>query len=124
VALLQRARSLPGFELSSWTVLDQHGPALKDIRDAYEHIDERAFGRARGSEDNRNLMIFDHSTLVREGVVVYFDHRFALSDLDAVVDSCRAAIKELIGGPLQGVHDFVVGSARIVAGGVRYARFS
>jgi hypothetical protein len=99
VALIERSRDLPGFELPRWDVIDRHSAALKDIRDAYEHIDERAFGRAWNAEDARNLMIFDHTLLVREGVIVYFDHRLEITDLSDVIAACRSAIKALIGGP-------------------------
>ena len=99
VALIERSRDLPGFELPRWDAIDRHGPALKDIRDAYEHIDERAFGRAWKAEDDRNLMIFDHTLLVREGIIVYFDHRLDVADLTDVIAACRSAVKGLIGGP-------------------------
>jgi hypothetical protein len=37
--------------------------------------------------------------LVREGVIVYFDHRLEITDLSDVIAACRSAIKALIGGP-------------------------
>lgn len=101
VALLDHARNLAGFPVSMQAEIERHRGTLKDLRDAYEHIDERALGRSRGSTDDRNLMIFDHSSLVRDGVIAYFDHELRVEELHEVIAACRSALKEAIGGPPQ-----------------------
>ncbi len=98
VALLDHARELAGFPVSRRPAIEKHRTTLKDLRDAYEHIDERALGRSRGNHDDRNLMIFDHASLVRDGVIAYFDHELRVDELHHVIAACRAALKESIGG--------------------------
>jgi hypothetical protein len=39
---------------------------VKEIRDAYEHIDERAFGRKRQRLDSSALTIFDYEKLFED----------------------------------------------------------
>jgi hypothetical protein len=102
VALVERARELIDFETEWPLVLEAHSPALRAIRDAYEHIDERASAKARKVEDIRNLMIFDHGSLVGEGLIEYFDHKLRVDDLSLVADAARTAIKQVIGGAPRG----------------------
>ena len=45
--------------------------ALTAIRNAFEHIDERAMGRARNEDQAEALSIFDQRDLVTKGVVTY-----------------------------------------------------
>ena len=51
-------------------------PALKDIRDALEHIEERAFGivSASGSQHPDALTIFDQDDFYSSGVLSYAGH--------------------------------------------------
>lgn len=44
---------------------------LKEIRDAYEHIDERAFGRKRQKVDPHARTIFDYRELLEENRITY-----------------------------------------------------
>lgn len=99
IALIERGREAVSYPIPRTDTIDRHSAALKDIRDAYEHIDERAFGQARRHHDERNLMIFDHALLVREGLIAYFDHRLHVADLTDVIVASRQAIKALVGGP-------------------------
>jgi hypothetical protein len=101
IAIIRRCIARSAFEVAIPAPIANRMLAIKDIRDAYEHIDERALGRVgnKRDEDERSFMIFDHRPLVRNGLIEYRDHRLALSDLPEVVEACRAAIKELAGAP-------------------------
>ncbi len=101
IALIERGVETSTFAVPFPSEIESHKDAIKDVRDAYEHIDERAFGRIgiRGVPDERALMIFEHDRLVRSGVIEYLDHRLVLSELPKVLEACRTAIKALAGGP-------------------------
>lgn len=101
ISIIRRGIEQSTFGVAFPAPIANHLVAIKDIRDAYEHIDERALGRAgnRRGDDERSFMIFDHTPLVRDGLIEYFEHRLALSDLPEVLQACRVAIKALAGGP-------------------------
>lgn len=101
IALIERGVETSTFAVPFPSEIESHKDAIKDVRDAYEHIDERAFGRIgiRGVPDERALMIFEHDRLVRSGVIEYLDHRLVLSELPKVLEACRTAIRALAGGP-------------------------
>jgi hypothetical protein len=101
-ALLEHARSLVTFEVPGQTLLDSHRAALKSLRDAYEHIDERAYGRARKVQDAALLEIFDHHSLVWNGVISYSGHTLDVVVLSDIIEACRTTIKDLLGGPPNG----------------------
>lgn len=101
ISLIERGVETSTFAIPFPAEIESHKDVIKDVRDAYEHIDERAFGRVgiRGFPDERALMIFEHDRLVRSGVIEYLDHRLVLSELPTVLEACRTAIKALAGGP-------------------------
>jgi hypothetical protein len=101
IALVRCGVEQAEFDVALPAPIANHMVAIKDIRDAYEHIDERALGRVGNKKvvDQRSFMIFKHEALVRDGLIEYFDHRLALSDLPEVLEACRATIKALAGGP-------------------------
>ncbi len=101
IALVERGTEAAVFAFRLPSAVLLHKAAIKDLRDAYEHIEERAFGRVgiRGVSDERALMIFDHEPLVRSGVIEYMDHHLDLDVLPDVLDGCRLAIRALAGGP-------------------------
>ena len=63
-------------ELTIPEKLDAIFPALKDIRDALEHIEERVFSISgtRGRKHPDALTIFDQSDFASHGVIRYADH--------------------------------------------------
>lgn len=101
IALIERGVETSTFAIPLPAEIESYKDVIKDIRDAYEHIDERAFGRVgvRRVPDERAFMIFEHEGLVRSGVIEYLDHRLVLSELPKVLEACRTAIKALAGGP-------------------------
>lgn len=100
IALIDRGRSESPFVVEEDSAIAENKAAIKAIRDAYEHIDERAVGNLRNAVfDTRAYMIFDHLPLVRENRIQYLDHDLDLSILPVVLSACRASIKALAGGP-------------------------
>jgi hypothetical protein len=55
-------------------------PAIKALRNAYEHIEDRAMGRVRGQPDSTALTVFDYERLFHERVVAYGEHTLALGE--------------------------------------------
>ena len=100
IALVKEGVTLSTFPVTLQSAIAAHEMAIKAIRDAYEHIDERALGRvARNVVDDWAYMIFDHRPLITNGVVEYLDHQLDLAEVPEVLGQCRAAIKMLAGGP-------------------------
>ena len=54
-------------------------PQLKAIRNAFEHIEERALGNVRGKPDPDALSIFDQIDLFNSGVIRYSGHSLDLT---------------------------------------------
>ena len=67
-----------GIELPIPKILVAILPATKAIRNAFEHIDERASGKLRGKDDPDALSIFDQSDLISDGVIRYGKHALSL----------------------------------------------
>ena len=100
IVLIREGAKISPFRVTLRSPICTNEAGIKAIRDAYEHIDERAFGRlARKVVDDRALMIFDHRSLIADGTIEYLDHRLDLADVQNVLQECRAAIKDLAGGP-------------------------
>lgn len=53
---------------------------IKAIRDAYEHIEDRAFGLVRGKPHPDALSVFNHVRLIEDRVVVYGSHELNIDD--------------------------------------------
>lgn len=53
-------------------------PTSKAIRDAFEHIDERALGKVRQKPDSESISIFSQPDLISKGVIRYKDHSLCL----------------------------------------------
>jgi hypothetical protein len=45
--------------------------AVREIRSAYEHIEDRALGKVRGKPHLDALTTFDHLRVVKDGVIGY-----------------------------------------------------
>ena len=64
------------------------------IRNAYEHIEDRALGNVHNKSDPVALTIFDHDTLLREDAIVYGPHRLTLdNDLPCLLAETREYLK-------------------------------
>ncbi len=53
---------------------------IKAIRDAYEHIEDRALGLVRGKPHADALSVFNHIRLIEDRVVVYGTHELNIDD--------------------------------------------
>jgi hypothetical protein len=72
-------------------------PAINAIRNAYEHIEDRAFGTVHGSASPQALSIFNYDTLFREDVIVYGPHTLDLTQqVETVLIEARATLKAMV----------------------------
>lgn len=89
-------------------------PALRQIRDAFEHIEDRALGKVREKPHADALSIFDQRDLISRGVLRYGPHSLDLQGdvlpmliqarrlvLDAAIETAGAArtVNDAIGFP-------------------------
>ena len=65
------------------------GERATAIRDAFEHIDERAFGKARRQTSTDALSIFNQADLVTDRVLRYAHHSLSLP-LDVLPNLVKA----------------------------------
>jgi hypothetical protein len=72
--------------------------ALTAIRNAYEHIEDRALGTIHGTPSEDALTIFDYERLLLEDVVVYGAHSLDLSaEVPRLLAEAREALKAMVG---------------------------
>jgi hypothetical protein len=71
--------------------------ALIEIRNAYEHIDDRARGRIRERPHPDALSIFDWTALFQEGVIRYGAHQLSLDQCFELLSEARAFLKQVAG---------------------------
>jgi hypothetical protein len=78
---------------------------LKEIRDAFEHIDERAFGRIKKESKPEVFSIFNQSDFFPEGIISYLDYKLDLiNDIPVVLVKLREYLFKTavsIGGELK-----------------------
>jgi hypothetical protein len=68
--------------------------AVKAIRNAYEHVDERALGQVLGRPHAYALTIFDHQDLIQNDRIVYGAHQLDLrSQVPLLLREAREFIK-------------------------------
>ena len=72
--------------------------ALRDIRNAFEHIEERALGNVWGKPDADALSIFDQTDLLTRGVLTYASHSLDLRSevLPMLLNARRAAFETAV----------------------------
>ncbi|NEQ39137.1 MAG: hypothetical protein F6K40_23935 [Okeania sp. SIO3I5] len=70
--------------------------AIKKIRDAYEHIEDRALGLVRGKPDPDALSVFDHKPFFDKGIVSYGKHELDINNeaIQLLIDT-RNYLKEV-----------------------------
>jgi hypothetical protein len=75
-----------------------HKPAITAIRNAYEHIEDRALGLERGRPHPDALTIFDYRRLLEHNAIVYGAHSLGLSDdVPQLLQDARAFFKMVAG---------------------------
>ena len=82
---LNRADMMIKYIVAKWSVattvpaeVDTILPALTAIRNAFEHIDERAMGKARHEQETDALSIFNQIEFVTSGILRYADYSLDL----------------------------------------------
>ena len=74
--------------------LTQMSTGLTKIRDAYEHIGDRAQGNVNRKPDSQQaLTIFDWTSMLAERVIAYADERLALADVPQLFLDTRTFLK-------------------------------
>jgi hypothetical protein len=53
------------------TILDSKKQSVRELRNAFEHIDDRALGQVRGRASPEALSIFDQRSFIQEGKLTY-----------------------------------------------------
>lgn len=71
--------------------------AITAIRNAYEHIEDRALGKVRGKPDPVALTIFNHDQLLRHDRIVYGDHVVELAQVPQLLQRAREFFLEVAG---------------------------
>lgn len=71
-------------------------PDLKAIRDAFEHIDERATGKVRGEPHPQATSAFDQTRLLTQQVITYADLEVHAGDVGELLTSCRQFFKDVV----------------------------
>lgn len=75
-------------------VLTSHA-ALNEIRNAYEHIEDRALGQVRRKPDPTALTIFDQQRLLADDVIVYGEYELELSgEVPRLLSQTRQFLKD------------------------------
>src|SRR5262249_49174191 len=90
LATIASTKSLP-------SSVDRLLKPLTEIRNAYEHIEDRAQGQVRGRPDPEALTIFDWTSLFREGAISYAGHRLELTDVTRLFLELRSYLKQVAG---------------------------
>ncbi|SKG69720.1 light-mediated development protein DET1 [Mycobacteroides abscessus subsp. bolletii] len=81
--------------------ISSRSPAVIAVRNAYEHIEDRALGKVRGNPHPDALTIFDHGTVVANGVITYGSHKLNLTtDVPLVISAVRQFLKNAAGEAL------------------------
>lgn len=97
--MIQKARELVAIETPIPANLTAKHDTIKEIRDAYEHIEERAVGRTFRKVDPSVLEIFDHRELLLNDSIVYRGHILDIKqELPALLLSAREYLITAAGG--------------------------
>ena len=72
--------------------------AVTAIRNAYEHIEDRALGQVWGNPHPDALTIFDHISVAVDGLITYGSHRLDLAtDVPQIIAATRQFLKAAAG---------------------------
>jgi hypothetical protein len=83
--------------------VDAKKDAVRALRNAYEHIEDRALGQVNGKPDPQALTIFDYEPLLKEDVLAYGRHRLGVTDeIPGLFADMRQFIKDVVSGARTG----------------------
>ncbi|MGW4716737.1 light-mediated development protein DET1 [Nocardia sp. NPDC004260] len=72
--------------------------AVNTIRNAYEHIEDRALGNVRGQPHPDATTIFNHDRVVRDGIIAYGSYQIDLAtDVPELIAAARKYLKDVAG---------------------------
>jgi hypothetical protein len=98
VDMADRARELIGATATVPASVRTRKPAITKIRNAYEHIEDRALGLDRGNPHPDALTIFDYRQLLEGNAIIYGPHSLGLSDdVPQLLQDARAFFKVAAG---------------------------
>jgi hypothetical protein len=90
VDMASRAADLIGVSVPMPTLVASKQTAVNEIRNAYEHIEDRALGQVWKKPDPDALTIFNHVRLVEDNVIEYGSHTLDLtSEVPALLEELR-----------------------------------
>ena len=96
IDMVTRARSLIGTTVPVPTNITNSIQAVSEIRNAYEHIEDRALGRVRQKPDPQALTIFDYRRLLDDDEIVYAGHSINLvNEVPTLLRDARQYLKGL-----------------------------
>jgi hypothetical protein len=79
-------------------LIAQHGDAVTAVRNAYEHIEDRALGQGNRRPHPNALSIFDYEPLLDADEVVYDGHVLNLrTDVPPIMGEVREFLKAAAG---------------------------
>ena len=97
ITMMKNARTRFPVTTSVPSDVDRIQEALQSIRDAFEHIDERAFGNARREESTDAMSIFDQADLISDGILRYGSYSLNLqAQVTPVLIAARKFIYDVI----------------------------
>jgi len=96
VDMVEKANRLIGTSQPVPADISRLLPSITAVRNAYEHIEDRALGTEFGRPHPDAVTIFDYTALINNDVIVYGPHRVGLtSDVPLVIQQARAFIKKV-----------------------------
>jgi hypothetical protein len=99
IDMVTRALSLIGTTVPVPTNITNSIQAVSEIRNAYEHIEDRALGRVRQKPDPQALTIFDYRRLLDDDEIVYAGHSLNLvNEVPTLLRDARQYLKDVAGG--------------------------
>jgi hypothetical protein len=93
VDMVRQAAASIGCTVPVPTQVTSSWPALHEIRNAYEHIEDRALGQVRARPHAEALTIFDQRRLLSDAVLVYGQHEL---DIDREVPRLLAEVRQFL----------------------------
>lgn len=75
------------------TAIEDRKLAVRELRNACEHIEDRALGQVRGRPHPEAQSVFSQDALLKKAVFAYGQHALSLrSDVPAIVDAARSYV--------------------------------
>lgn len=96
VAMVESATTAIGSRLSTPPVIASNSAHIKAIRDAFEHIDERALGRAGRATPPEATSIFRQGRLISDDVISYGAHEISVTTVTELLAACRQFLKDAL----------------------------